>query len=321
MDVNWSELQPELVQLIANKLTSYIDYIRFRSVCVNWHSTLSPTHRYLPYQFPWLMLPYTGNCCRFFNLSANKVYQLNLPLPKAPVPSRCCGSSHGWLVFQVENNPSIFLFNPLTSIQIQLPPLTAFPNVLDFDVNKVGKEYLFRDSPTNDPYRCSAVDILDSFIKKVVFSSSPTSDEYIVLVIMNETGQLVYCKKGFESWKMIDGAQGYSQDVIFYKGLFYAVTKRGAIAICDVTGESPVVTIITTPPLRRPLPSRTILVDYDRYYSDELLYLVDVLGELLLVARYFELVVDTEPNMSVYKTVGFFKLISPVIFDLNCFIP
>ncbi|KAI3916109.1 hypothetical protein MKW98_004550 [Papaver atlanticum] len=104
---------------------------------------------------------------------------------------------------------------------------------------------------------------------------------------------------------MIDGAQGYSEDVIFYKGRFYAVTKRGALAICDVTGESPVVTIITTPPLRRPLPSRTRLVDYDRYYSDELLYLVDAFGELLLVARYFELVVDTEPNMSVYKTVGF----------------
>ncbi|KAI3980601.1 hypothetical protein MKX01_025166 [Papaver californicum] len=191
------------------------------------------------------MFPYnshTGNRCRFFNLSANKVYNLNLPIPKTPVRSRCCGSSHGWLVFQVENNPNIFLFNPLTSIQIQLPPLTTFPNVFDVD----GKEYLLRDSPTDDPYRRCSADILDSFVKKVVLSLSSTSDEYSVLVILNETGQLVYCKKGFESWKMIDGVQGYSEDVIFYKGLFYSVTKRGALAICDVTGDSPVVTIITT---------------------------------------------------------------------------
>ncbi|OVA10867.1 Protein of unknown function DUF295 [Macleaya cordata] len=290
MDVGWSQLQSELIEIIARKLTTYADYIRFRAFCVKWRSTLPPIPHHIPSQFPWLMLPYNSNSLNrrgFFSLSENKVYWLNLP--EICHGSRCCGSSQGWLVL-LGQSPIILLFNPLTSIQIHLPPITTFPKVLDFNISKVGKEYLLMDSP----YRRSLNYMLDLFIKKIVLSSSPASlsSDYVAVAILNETGELAFCKKGVRAWTMIEDAQSYSEDVIYYKGSFYAVNLIGSLAICDISGLSPLVTKIAVP-----APQPVIGAD--------ILYLVDSFGELLLVSRHLEFVMDTEPNISVYKTLRF----------------
>ena len=54
---DWTQLPQDLLQLIANKLTVYSDYVRFRAVCPHWGSSVPRVPRHLPPQFPWLMLP------------------------------------------------------------------------------------------------------------------------------------------------------------------------------------------------------------------------------------------------------------------------
>lgn len=47
--------------------------------------------------------------------------------------------------------------------------------------------------------------------------------------------------------RLIEGAQSYAEDVIYSKGLIYAVNKAGAVAVCDVNGDLPKLSIIKTP--------------------------------------------------------------------------
>ncbi|KAF8405484.1 hypothetical protein HHK36_010391 [Tetracentron sinense] len=270
---DWSRLPRDLLEMIANRLTIYIDYLRFRAVSQDWRSSVSKVPNRLTCQPPWLMLP---NSRRrethrsFFSLSENKVYHLELP--EASFRRRCCGSSQGWLVL-AEESPAIRLLNPLTRTQIQLPPLSSFPNVLNFSISRIGREYLLLNSSGHRYYH-NLREMRDLFLKKVILSSSPSSadGDYIVMAILNETGLLAFCRKGDLLWTVMAEALPYYEDVIYYKGLFYAVDKHGRVAICDVHSLSSMVTIIEP----------TLLS------SGDILYLVNSSGEILLVSRYLE---------------------------------
>jgi hypothetical protein len=95
-------------------------------------------------------------------------------------------------------------------------------------------------------------------------------DNFIAVAVLYKTGDLVYCKNGDQSWTFID--MGLSCcDVIYYKEQFYAVNEEGAIAMCDLNGASPSVSVVKPP-------------KHDFFC---ILYLVDSGDdELLLVARY-----------------------------------
>ncbi|KAK6939277.1 Domain unknown function DUF295 [Dillenia turbinata] len=303
MEVDWSQLNPELLETIAKKLKSYADYFRFRSVCRNWKSSVPKTPRPLPCQLPWLMLPQNPNRLNyraFFNLSNNKVLFLHLP-EAASNGKRRCGSSHGWLVL-LDETPVIFLLNPLTRARIYLPPLNTFPNVLNFSFSVVGREYSLRTN-YGESYRHSLRDMRDTFIKKVIVSSNPSEDsDFIALAILNHTEDLAFCRKGDKCWKFIDDAQSYSEDVIYnnFDKLFYAVNKYGSVAVCDVNGESPKVSIIEAP---------------EQQFRGDMQYLAswdNGDGEFLLISRYLEIQFDVElvEFDGIYRTVKFevFKL-------------
>lgn len=295
VDHDWSELPPELLETIANKLINLRDYLRFRGVCSNWRSSTPATPRDLPCQLPWLMLPKNrSNRCGFIDFLDNKLHFLNLP--EASNSRRRCGSSHGWLII-VDESPSIFIINPLTRVTFNLPPVSKFPNIVDFDFYRVGREFTLR-SFDGELYARNLKEMRDSFIRKAVISSSPSRDpNFITLVILNETGDLAYCKNGENAWKFIDDARFYAEDVIYYEGLFYAVHKSGEIAVCDVSGDSPSVSFIRTP----------------RQLGGDMQYLVKTNDELLLVTRYLELDIDAAYQQLdvVYKTVEFtvFRLV------------
>ncbi|KAL6995934.1 hypothetical protein U1Q18_006069 [Sarracenia purpurea var. burkii] len=290
MGVEWAELPPELLHIIGGKLTIHLDYIRFRSVCVNWRSSSPAIPLHLPCQLPWLMLPqspiHLNHRRGFFSLSADKVHFLTLP--EASHRRRRCGSSHGWLAI-LDESPAIFLLNPLTRSKIHLPPLSSFPNVVGFNFYDVGREYFLR-APTGDSYTRSLKEMRDFFIKKLILSSSPSSnDNYIALAILNQTGDLAFCKSGDESWRFIEDAQSYYEDAIYCNGLFYAVNKLGEIAVCDVHGPSPRVSMIYTPP----------------QIGGDMQYLVSSSEELFLVTRYLEFEFVDYQFDNVYKTMQF----------------
>lgn len=138
----------------------------------------------------------------------------------------------------------------------------------------------------------------DSFVKKIVLSNSPSGgSDFLALAIINKTGDLAYWKDGLNSWGLIRGARSFCEDVIYFNGLFYAVDKYGSIAVCDVSGDSPIVEFIRTP----------------RAIDGDMQYLVNANGELLLVTRYLELATDLAQlqfGIGTYETHEFrvFKL-------------
>lgn len=143
-----------------------------------------------------------------------------------------------------------------------------------------------------DVYNCNLKEMRDSFFKKVILSTSPSDQSnYIVLAIINQTGDLAYCKKGDLSWKFIDDAQGYCEDAIYFQGMFYAVNKFGGIVVCDVNFDSPRVSFINTP----------------HQVGGDMQYLVACMDELLLVTRYLELEFDGDSRQLdiIYRTTEF----------------
>ncbi|XP_052200852.1 F-box protein SKIP23-like [Diospyros lotus] len=288
MAADWAGLPPDLLRSIADKLTLLIDYVRFRAVCSNWRSSAPTTPSRLPFQLPWLMLPHHHHHRRrrgFFSLAANKVYFLYLPETANRRRSR--GSSLGWLLI-LDECPDILLLNPLTRAKLHLPPLSAFPNVVNFSFRDIGREYTVR-ARNGDIFSHNLAYMRDYFVKKVVLSSSPSNQNFIALAILNQTGDLAFCKKGDQSWKFIEDAQSYGEDAIYHNGLFYAVNKFGQIAVCDVHGESPRVSLIETP----------------TQVGGDMQYLVSSSKGFLLVTRYLDFDLNDHQIDIVYKTAQF----------------
>ncbi|KAH6782773.1 hypothetical protein C2S52_000335 [Perilla frutescens var. hirtella] len=287
--VDWSELPPELLQTVATNLPTISDYIRFRAVCRNWWLAARISPPYLPREFPWLMLPLSRSSNRrgFYNPLTSNLHRLTLP--EASHSRRRAGSSLGWLVL-IDESPSIFTINPLTRDRVSLPPLSSFPNVTNFDFYSIGREYTVR-SPENDLNFYSLREMRDAFIKKVILSHSPYDDSnFFAFAILNRHENLAYCKNGDESWRIIDEARLYSEDVIYFNSAFHAVDRFGSIAICDVSnGESPVVK----------------LIHVEQQIDGDMKYLVDAMGDLLLVARHLDFEIDIEYYLEVCKTVKF----------------
>ncbi|XP_026460530.1 F-box protein SKIP23-like [Papaver somniferum] len=270
MEVDWSKLPPYLVELVALKLTLDTDYIKFRSVCPKWRSLLSPSSPHLP---PWLMLTFCADPQLptrrqfYFNGGggASKCdFQNRLKLPEEDCKwGRCVGSSNGLIVLLSGKNSDILLFNPITRTQVFLPKFKIFPKV--------------------------------SCIRKIVLSKE--GGDCIALASISKRFELGYCKKGNKAWSVIKEARGYGYDIIYFKGLFYGVNIIGWLAICDVNGVSPVVTVIK--------PSISVLY-WDKDDLFHKFYLVDSFGELLLVARYLSVVNDPKfKNSDVIKTSKF----------------
>lgn len=139
------------------------------------------------------------------------------------------------------------VINPLTRVSFNLPPLSSFPNVTGFDFYKIGREYTLR-SNENEVYYSSLIEMRDCFIKKVILSGSPKSKpDFVALAVLNQTGDVAYCRGNDESWKFIHEANSHCEDVICYKGLFYAVDKSGIVAVIDVSEDEPRMTYIDMP--------------------------------------------------------------------------
>ncbi|XP_059461282.1 F-box protein SKIP23-like [Corylus avellana] len=289
MVVDWTQLPQELLKSISDSIKIYADYIHFRAVCHSVRSSVPNTPRHLPPQLPWLMLPNAQSDQSdpaFLDLqSAGKLHHLEIP-EDVSHHSFFCGSSHGWLVLLFQC-PGVLLFNPLTQASLELPPFSAPSNEQSFN---------FLDVDINDPlgemYMHTFRGLIVTSVRKVVFSSSPLSNNFIALAIISGCDILAYCKKGDLTWTLIPRTMFCCEDVIYFNDLFHVVDKHGALAVCDVNGASPIVSFINPP----------LLMGGDTHYlvnsGDD---------ELLLVTRYVDMQygdVDTNEVVS-YKTLRF----------------
>ncbi|MED6200297.1 hypothetical protein PIB30_083678, partial [Stylosanthes scabra] len=213
MAPQWSRLGDDILNMITERFDDIYDYARFGAVCKPW---LSFSHRFYNqkhhlfrahHQLPLLVVPMEGHqqIRGLYNIPTNTLCnQVQLILPY----KRCCGSSHGWLIF-VDNKSAeieLLLINPFPSESekslIKLPPILCYHTVSEMD------EY---------------------GVKKAVLSKDP--NDFEVIAIYGGMKLLAHYKSGDQFWTYPKPTRKLLcfADVIFYKGMAYAVDNHSWI--------------------------------------------------------------------------------------------
>jgi hypothetical protein len=174
----WDEVPDDMMGEILGRL-NIIDRIRLGGVCKSWRSIVKQKDIHSAPSVPWLLLPHAQNCnsLSFFSMSEGIVHSIKLA--KAAQGGWCFGSSKGWLTIArgTQDDPQVFLLNPISGFQRHLPSLTTIPYFKDFvDV-------------AWDPNRIS------SFIRKIELSSTDLSI-CIVAASFSLPNSLAVCKVG-----------------------------------------------------------------------------------------------------------------------------
>ena len=258
---NWSQLPPELLGEISHRLGSQTHFLRFRSVCSWWRSSVLPRHRNLPSRFPFLPNDGISDTTWGFHLSKRTIYLL------APPPISDPGEP--WLVKVEDCVPgrSLRLLNPLSRFQIKpLPDL--FPKVLDlsrFRVHELGQEYVLHYMHSR-PLRNSLSNPSNLYMEKVVFKFLDSDTEDYILLTIHVSGKLAVYRFGDKTWTIIHDMPAPYDDVILFRGDFYAVDSTGRAVIVD--------------------PSANVGMVSGPVFGGDKKFLVESMGEILMVDMY-----------------------------------
>ncbi|KAM7515243.1 hypothetical protein LguiA_004826 [Lonicera macranthoides] len=306
----WSNLPLELVQSLDECL-EFVDKIRVRAVCVMWNSYLPKMPKLQSSHLPWLLHACEDNTkgISLYSPHEEKVYPLNLPEVQQTLFK---GSSRGW-VFTVEDVNStsvddIYLIHPLTRARIQLPPRSTLPDVKEYCPNRVGEEYAIKVGGLSDIFVTNQEEdeshfyVLDAghmslhLMQKLLLSSSPSSDDCVVVAIYGEFSKLAWCKCGDIEWTPLymypsGPRQPAFIDALFHNGKLHALNARGKLVVFESIAPEPnVIEVVAEAP-------------YDAVTDP--MYLVECYdGELIMVGRYSE---RTDDEIYIRST-NFFKV-------------
>ncbi|KAH0971022.1 hypothetical protein GBA52_023178 [Prunus armeniaca] len=218
--VDWTNLPPQLYQLIAQNLKTHIEVLRFRSVCSSWRSSIPPFCASISPNFPFPHGP-TGF------LSQITVY-LTRPFPDPdpnpnpnPSSSSSTPSSKGWLLKLEECADKIRLLNPITnwrvsSVKDDVARNPTDLNLVDLNMVELGKAYALR-------YTKGSGSIFG--INKVIVAPNFKDS---IFMIYNE-GKLGFAQIGNEELTLINDQISDYDDLIVYKGQPCVVNKWGQI--------------------------------------------------------------------------------------------
>ncbi|XP_022762095.1 uncharacterized protein LOC111307988 [Durio zibethinus] len=287
--VPWDKLPVDILKLIFDRL-HLKDRIRFNLVCKQWRTNTTETPQLL-----WLMLPYHENSqhLSFFDMSEGKVHKLNLP--KSAQGGWFCGCSKGWLFLAKGSefhNLQFFLFDPISRVQIPLPPLSTIP--------EFGKTFTIRQSKWN-PAAC--------IITQVVVSSSDASQCILAATFCaNDDNFLALCRPQDERWTIVDGllADGHCYlDIYFFNGELYACFAKtnnlqdqanlGPFPTHSVTLGGHDVNLKLIPFICPPIYPSSYAADVDElswYYKDcaIMVRLVESNGQLFMVTKICDII-------------------------------
>ncbi|KAL3813133.1 hypothetical protein ACJIZ3_014401 [Penstemon smallii] len=282
---DWATVPTDVLLLIAERLEFFEDFIAFGVVCKSWGTITSilGKNRTLPPRFPWVMLTDIAeknypkvtrdmdpidmlikevekneyiegmHKRRFFSFSTSKTYEFELP---EATRKKCLGVGYGWLL-TIGYDLQINLLHPFTRQQISMPPLLSFKDQYVYD----------------DDYKPQ--EVINLFVRKAVMSSNPrnnSNEDCIILAIYGEFRVLAFARPGDEVWTNVKVPSRIYNDVLYYKGKFYAVDCRGDVLVCDLNDvNGPKATIIAR-------------CEY-KFRAIDHKYLVESSGVLLLVIR------------------------------------
>ncbi|XP_059437046.1 F-box protein SKIP23-like [Corylus avellana] len=287
---DWACLPEDLLDLILSRLVTLSDYVRFSTVCMPWHTFALEKYdgeRHLKlstHQPPLLFLPHTrGSKEEEITISIHnfsKTYELESFTPIGS--QRWHGSSHGWLI-SVDENFAITLSNPFCSKL------------------KGGDDGIIRLPPV--PYKnCYC-------IEKVILSANPTMtpDDYTVMIIFNMYGKLTFIRAGDKEWTYINKCHNVD-DVIYSKGLFYALDGTCSVITCDISEHYPM--------LNKVSPRLSPNLSPDEEVQEIKNYIVESAGgDLLQLLRFMDWTTvvhgDNTKRITHVETKGFraFKLL------------
>jgi len=201
MERDWANLGALPLSLVLDKLEEHIDHVWFGAVCKSWRSVAKLNHQ--DHQFKTNILPMlllsteTKDMIEknwLYGIPNKRRYPLQFPLYLANSKFQVCGSSHGWLALLDYSKSIITLMNPFKDIPpIILPPI--------------------------------------NWVYKVTLSADPiiSPNDYVVVAIYDIYGNLAFIRRGQKNWTNIDTSNSYLIDVIFYKGLLFALNIRNKI--------------------------------------------------------------------------------------------
>ncbi|KAG9441642.1 hypothetical protein H6P81_017496 [Aristolochia fimbriata] len=274
------KLPRDMISLIAEHVTDPKDFVNARAVCRDWKSVFTTENysllshgwrsvfkdRISRGEMPWLILAERedSDVRSFFSPSTLEVY--DLPFPEL-WHMKIAGSAYGWLVRMGEDK-EIDLFNPLTREQRKLPPQPTFGY---------------------DTSGWSAMEIRDRFLAKVILTSSPSKEDCMAIAIYPLTRTMgAVARPGDEVWTTVGGESDWRmfQDFINYKGIIYTIDIHGWFGMFDLSSEPKGIKLGRMPALSR---------DEDRwnYWDRYNKYLVEVLGDLLVIVRRYYSANDT----------------------------
>jgi hypothetical protein len=70
------------------------------------------------------------------------------------------------------------------------------------------------------------------FVRKVVLSTNPTSNEFTALAIYGEFEELAFCTSGDKKWTKLKVPR-FGEDVMSHEGKIYVLTDRREVWISD----------------------------------------------------------------------------------------
>lgn len=206
----WSDLLPDMLCLVSERLPDLSDFARFRAVCKNWHSEAPLSDS--PPQLPWLLTrPTTSkNQLQLYSLSHDNFQTMSAPECHG---KELMGPSKKYIFASDQICSSLMLFNPLTGEEVSLPPI-------DLD-------YCFPicTSPNSD---------------YVAICGGKTESKIQTLAL---------CRPGDDKWTVIRKAlEGCL--MIYYKGMYFVYSPETGVTEAVEATSGVVVSIVPPPPTK-----------------------------------------------------------------------
>ncbi|KAG4166720.1 hypothetical protein ERO13_A13G150700v2 [Gossypium hirsutum] len=213
---DWEYLPKLCLLTVFEKIDEPISLVQFGAVSKYWHSLfntfLDIKRRSSTNLVPMLMIPFKKSATKrkIYSLQAkSKIAEIEFP---KPYTWRYCGSCYGWLA-TVDESFNITLSNPFENLSIRLPQFDS----MAYDSG----HYTYK-------------------ILKVVLSEDPLlhPNNFVVVVIYSVYGRLAFYRPCQENWIYmdVDEDQSLFLDILFHKGLVYAIGHYNNLVWFDVNG-------------------------------------------------------------------------------------
>ncbi|KAJ0010625.1 hypothetical protein Pint_34203 [Pistacia integerrima] len=284
---DWSGLPKDLLYLIAKRLDTSLDRFRFRSVCSAWRSSVAPKRRRFPGRFPMLPDDNTNiSSTSFgFHLSKRTVF-----LVKSPQMAT------SWLIKIEEDTLNRKrLIYPLKRHRFDFRKVVDIQNL---NICEIGHEYVLNyiNSPPNSNFMNELCNLYMEKVVLMYLGSRESDSDGFVLLTVHVSGKLAMFKSGHKKWTILQYMPSPFDDVIVYKGRFYAVDNTGSTVVVDCSRCS--VNLVGNP-----------------VFGGDKKYLVECKGDLLLVDMHLSIDAATfDPNLDWEQQLAYFVRERTVMF-------